>query len=157
VVIRDTGKMASSGQSSELQSLAALVKTLTNVQMKEILRSEFLPVSGVKTTLQLRIIDCKWRRFTIVFFQSESSANCTPFLQQISRGFTRAAKWIATKISKTSYVPSPTDHFLLPPPHTSISLTTPLQDKHKSRNLWGQQCHLNPFQMVCFTLRWTGK
>jgi hypothetical protein len=157
VVIRDTGKMASSGQSSELQSLAALVKTLTNIQMKEILRSELLAVSGVKTTLQLRIIECECRRFTIVFLKTESFANCTLFLQQISRGFTSPAKWTATKTSNSSYVPSPTDHFLLPPPHTSISLTTTLQDQHKSSKLWGQQCHLNLFQMVCFTLRWTGK
>ncbi|KAE8419362.1 PINIT domain-containing protein [Aspergillus pseudocaelatus] len=49
--------MASVGQSSELQSVVALVKTMTNAQLKEILRSEGLAVSGVKASLQLRIID----------------------------------------------------------------------------------------------------
>ncbi|KJK64470.1 PINIT domain protein [Aspergillus parasiticus SU-1] len=38
--------MASVGQSSELQSVVALVKTMTNAQLKEILRSEGLAVSG---------------------------------------------------------------------------------------------------------------
>ena len=45
--------------SNELQRLTNLVKTLTNVQMREILRSEGLAVSGVKLSLQLRIIDCE--------------------------------------------------------------------------------------------------
>ncbi|KKK25069.1 MIZ zinc finger protein [Aspergillus rambellii] len=49
--------MASVGQSPELQSVIALVKTLTNVQLKDILRNERLAVSGVKASLQLRIID----------------------------------------------------------------------------------------------------
>lgn len=34
----------------------AMIKTLTNAQLKEILRTEGLPVSGVKYTLQIRII-----------------------------------------------------------------------------------------------------
>jgi E3 SUMO-protein ligase PIAS1 len=50
--------MASAVQSSELQSIVALIKTLTNAQLKDILRSEGLAVSGVKASLQLRIIDC---------------------------------------------------------------------------------------------------
>lgn len=50
--------MASSSQFSDLQSVIALVKTLTNAQLKDILRSEALAVSGVKVSLQLRIIDC---------------------------------------------------------------------------------------------------
>ncbi|KAL1980584.1 hypothetical protein VTN96DRAFT_3952 [Rasamsonia emersonii] len=49
--------MASTGQAAELQSVIALVKTLTNAQLKDILRSEGLTVSGVKLSLQLRIID----------------------------------------------------------------------------------------------------
>ncbi|KAK9584074.1 E3 SUMO-protein ligase pli1 [Aspergillus fumigatus] len=49
--------MASAVQSSELQSIVALIKTLTNAQLKDILRSEGLAVSGVKASLQLRIID----------------------------------------------------------------------------------------------------
>lgn len=49
--------MASVGQSSELQSVVALVKTMTNAQLKEILRSEGLAVSGVKASLQFRIIE----------------------------------------------------------------------------------------------------
>lgn len=50
--------MASTGQFPDLQSVIALVKTLTNAQLKDILRSEALAVSGVKASLQLRIIDC---------------------------------------------------------------------------------------------------
>lgn len=50
--------MASNGQSSDLQSVVALVKTLTNAQLKDILRNEGLAVSGVKSALQIRIIDC---------------------------------------------------------------------------------------------------
>ncbi|KAJ9301461.1 transcriptional regulator family: Zinc finger, MIZ-type [Paecilomyces variotii] len=49
--------MASPGQAPDFQSITALIKTLTNVQLKEILRSEGLAVSGVKVSLQLRIID----------------------------------------------------------------------------------------------------
>jgi E3 SUMO-protein ligase PIAS1 len=49
--------MASSGQSSELSHLVALIKTLTNPQLKDLLRNEGLAVSGVKISLQLRIID----------------------------------------------------------------------------------------------------
>lgn len=49
--------MASVGQSSELQSVIALVKTMTNAQLKDILRSEGLAVSGVKASLQIRIIN----------------------------------------------------------------------------------------------------
>lgn len=49
--------MASTGQFPDLQSVIALVKTLTNAQLKDILRSEALAVSGVKASLQLRIID----------------------------------------------------------------------------------------------------
>ncbi|KAL4871963.1 hypothetical protein BDV12DRAFT_205454 [Aspergillus spectabilis] len=46
-----------SGRSSELQGVIALIKTLTNAQLKDILRTEGLAVSGVKASLQLRIID----------------------------------------------------------------------------------------------------
>ncbi|KAL4989059.1 PINIT domain-containing protein [Aspergillus falconensis] len=45
-----------SGQASELQSVIALVKTLTNAQLKDILRDEGLAVSGLKAALQVRII-----------------------------------------------------------------------------------------------------
>ncbi|KAL4998990.1 PINIT domain-containing protein [Aspergillus recurvatus] len=45
-----------SGQGSELQSVIALVKTLTNAQLKDILRDEGLAVSGLKAALQVRII-----------------------------------------------------------------------------------------------------
>jgi hypothetical protein len=57
--------MASAGHSSELQSVVALVKTLTNAQLKDILRSEGLAVSGVKASLQLRIIDCSFSLYLI--------------------------------------------------------------------------------------------
>lgn len=46
-----------SGQTSELQSVIALVKTLTNAQLKDILRDEGLAVSGLKAALQVRIIN----------------------------------------------------------------------------------------------------
>ncbi|KAL4898462.1 PINIT domain-containing protein [Aspergillus ambiguus] len=49
--------MASTVNQSELHSVVALVKTLTNAQLKDILRNEGLAVSGVKASLQLRIID----------------------------------------------------------------------------------------------------
>ncbi|PWY64296.1 SUMO ligase SizA [Aspergillus heteromorphus CBS 117.55] len=49
--------MASAGQFLDNQSLSALVKTLTNAQLKHILRNEGLAVSGLKASLQLRIID----------------------------------------------------------------------------------------------------
>lgn len=52
--------MASSGQSSEIAHLVALIKTLTNPQLKDLLRNEGLAVSGVKISLQLRIIDCSF-------------------------------------------------------------------------------------------------
>ena len=52
--------MASSGQSSELPRLVALIKTLTNPQLKDLLRNEGLPVSGLKAVLQMRIIDCSF-------------------------------------------------------------------------------------------------
>lgn len=50
--------MATSGQVSEIPHLTALIKTLTNPQLKDLLRNEGLAVSGVKASLQLRIIDC---------------------------------------------------------------------------------------------------
>jgi hypothetical protein len=50
--------MASSGQLSEIPHLVALIKTLTNPNLKDLLRNEGLAVSGVKASLQLRIIDC---------------------------------------------------------------------------------------------------
>ncbi|KAJ5884132.1 uncharacterized protein N7473_011018 [Penicillium subrubescens] len=49
--------MASSGQLSEIPHLVALIKTLTNANLKDLLRNEGLAVSGVKASLQLRIID----------------------------------------------------------------------------------------------------
>ncbi|CEL01570.1 hypothetical protein ASPCAL01151 [Aspergillus calidoustus] len=52
-----------SGQAQELQSVIALIKTLTNAQLKEILRVERLPVSGVKAALQMRIIEYMERIF----------------------------------------------------------------------------------------------
>ncbi|KAL4926529.1 PINIT domain-containing protein [Aspergillus undulatus] len=53
-----------SGQSSDLQSVIALIKTLTNAQLKEILRFEGLAVSGVKAALQIRIIECLERHYS---------------------------------------------------------------------------------------------
>ncbi|EPS26074.1 hypothetical protein PDE_01010 [Penicillium oxalicum 114-2] len=49
--------MASAGPMPEMQNLVAHIKTLTVPQLKELLRFEGLAVSGVKASLQLRIID----------------------------------------------------------------------------------------------------
>lgn len=49
-----------SGQSSELPNLVNLIKTLTLPQLKDLLRSEGLPVSGKKAAVQVRIIDCQF-------------------------------------------------------------------------------------------------
>lgn len=49
--------MASSQASPEVLNLVALIKTLTNPQLKDLLRNEGLAVSGVKASLQMRIID----------------------------------------------------------------------------------------------------
>ncbi|KAJ5936458.1 hypothetical protein N7454_005093 [Penicillium verhagenii] len=46
-----------SGQSSELPNLVNLIKTLTLPQLKDLLRNESLPVSGLKAAVQMRIID----------------------------------------------------------------------------------------------------
>ncbi|KAJ6109774.1 hypothetical protein N7486_002009 [Penicillium sp. IBT 16267x] len=46
-----------SGQSSELPNLVNLIKTLTLPQLKDLLRNEGLPVSGLKAAVQVRIID----------------------------------------------------------------------------------------------------
>lgn len=56
--------MATSGQVSEIPHLTALIKTLTNPQLKDLLRNEGLAVSGVKVSLQLRIIDCPFHPFS---------------------------------------------------------------------------------------------
>lgn len=42
-----------------MSDLVVIIKTMTNVQMKEALRSEGLAVSGVKISLQLRLIECE--------------------------------------------------------------------------------------------------
>lgn len=49
-----------SGQSSELPNLVNLIKTLTLPQLKDLLRNEGLPVSGLKAAVQVRIIDCQF-------------------------------------------------------------------------------------------------
>lgn len=69
--------MASSGQLSEIPHLVALIKTLTNPNLKDLLRNEGLAVSGVKASLQLRIIDCS---LSLRFSSSASSL----FLQRVS-------------------------------------------------------------------------
>ncbi|KAJ5825509.1 hypothetical protein N7474_002647 [Penicillium riverlandense] len=49
--------MASSSLAPEISSLVPLIKTLTNQHLRDLCRSEGLAVSGVKATLQLRLID----------------------------------------------------------------------------------------------------
>lgn len=46
---------------SDIQSVISLVKSLLNSQLKQILREEGLHVSGVKSALQERVIDCSSR------------------------------------------------------------------------------------------------
>lgn len=53
-----TVTMASSSLAPEISSLVPLIKTLTNQHLRDLCRSESLAVSGVKATLQLRLIDC---------------------------------------------------------------------------------------------------
>ncbi|KAJ5476008.1 transcriptional regulator family: Zinc fingerMIZ-type [Penicillium sp. IBT 31633x] len=48
--------MSTTSLSSEVTTLTAFIKTLTNPQLKDLLRYESLPVSGLKATLQFRII-----------------------------------------------------------------------------------------------------
>ena len=61
IVSTHSAIMASSQTSSEVPHLVALIKTLTNPQLKDLLRNEGLAVSGVKASLQMRIIDCSLR------------------------------------------------------------------------------------------------
>ncbi|KAJ5779035.1 transcriptional regulator family: Zinc finger MIZ-type [Penicillium paradoxum] len=49
--------MSTTNISSEVTTLIAFIKTLTNPQLKDLLRYESLPVSGLKATLQFRIIE----------------------------------------------------------------------------------------------------
>lgn len=42
-----------------MSNVVMIIKTMTNAQMKEALRSEGLAVSGVKISLQLRLIECE--------------------------------------------------------------------------------------------------
>jgi E3 SUMO-protein ligase PIAS1 len=54
--------------SVNMSDLVTLIKTMTNAQMKEALRSEGLAVSGVKISLQLRLIECEDHPFSLVAF-----------------------------------------------------------------------------------------
>lgn len=61
--------MASTGQDpADLLNAIARIKTLTNAQLKDILRNEGLPVSGVKISLQTRIITCSFLQIFNFFF-----------------------------------------------------------------------------------------
>ena len=51
--------MASAGP-PDPDSVAIRVKTLINPQLREVLKKERLPVSGLKAALQVRIIDRKF-------------------------------------------------------------------------------------------------
>ncbi|OKL56745.1 hypothetical protein UA08_07883 [Talaromyces atroroseus] len=95
--------MTSSG-SAELQSLISVVKIMTNAQMKEVLRSEGLAVSGVKISLQLRIIEyleriCQngaWDRFDrlqkyILSLPSRSVPHSTSYQYQQSYNSSRSS------------------------------------------------------------------
>ena len=52
--------MASGGISPLRNTLTAHIKTLINHDLREICRQEGLPVSGIKSQLQTRVIDCKY-------------------------------------------------------------------------------------------------
>lgn len=45
---------------SDVPTLTTYIKTLTNPQLKQLLRHEGLQVSGVKAALQFRIIHRAW-------------------------------------------------------------------------------------------------
>ena len=51
--------MASAG-GFDIQSLTAKVKTLINAHLKVILKNEGLPMSGVKSAMQERVISRRW-------------------------------------------------------------------------------------------------
>jgi hypothetical protein len=129
--------MASSGQASELQSLIALVKTLTNVQMKEILRSEFLPVSGVKTTLQLRIIDCGWRRFTIFLFCPRALLISHLFSNRFRADVPERSNGTLRKLQEIYMLLYPPDTPSNPRRHTPVSVSLQLVKTNTNQGIFG--------------------
>lgn len=48
----------------QVAPLETIVKTLLNSDLKELCRSEGLPVSGVKASLQIRVLDRMWMSST---------------------------------------------------------------------------------------------
>lgn len=63
-------KMASAGPPLDIQIVIAKVKTLINAQLKNILKRENLPVSGVKSAMQTRIIERMWTNSSFFSFKS---------------------------------------------------------------------------------------
>ncbi|KAL2830637.1 transport protein particle component-domain-containing protein [Aspergillus pseudoustus] len=99
-----------SGQTSEMQSVIALIKTLTNMQLKEILRVEGLAVSGVKAALQMRIIDYLERLYQGGHLERYDGL----------RKFVYGIAHRSMPPSRVVEVPSPRDHILAT--HTNQSL-----------------------------------
>lgn len=87
--------MASPGQvPPDFQSISALIKTMTNAQLKDILRSEGLAVSGVKVSLQLRIIDCQL---------STQQHSARPCLENSHTGVPSSARFLGAKFTYRAY------------------------------------------------------
>jgi hypothetical protein len=53
--------------SAELRSLESRIKMLLNAKLKVILREQNLPVSGIKSELQIRLLTRKAARFAGLF------------------------------------------------------------------------------------------
>ncbi|PKX95768.1 Siz/PIAS RING finger protein [Aspergillus novofumigatus IBT 16806] len=107
--------MASAVQSSELQSVVALIKTLTNAQLKDILRSEGLAVSGVKASLQLRIID---------------------YIERLNQGghterYDNLRRFIYATAHRAMPGPSTTQQPLPSQPYHASPITPPIQTQHR--------------------------
>ncbi|WEW61867.1 E3 SUMO-protein ligase pli1 [Emydomyces testavorans] len=92
----------SAASEAELQSITALVKSMLNSQLKSILRHAHLPVSGVKSTLQFRVLN---------------------YLQKISQNpaefdrFKRYINYTALSPIPTTQTPSPSSY--PQPPHSA--------------------------------------
>ncbi|ODH13656.1 hypothetical protein ACO22_07046 [Paracoccidioides brasiliensis] len=116
--------MASTGQdTADLQRVIAIVKSLLNSQLKDILRSENLPVSGVKVVLQDRIIDRLERLFR---------AGQTDRYNQLKR-FVYATAHLQIPLTPTQPSPTYQQHQPAQSPYaqqTAASLSVPMTPSH---------------------------
>lgn len=109
--------MASPDHNGELHSLIALVKSLLNAQLKDVLRSEGLPVSGVKTTLQSRIIECMFpKQSNSHFFTLAANVQCADIKELIQLGQLESYSRLRKFIYACAHEPLP-----ITTPHSSSS------------------------------------